>query len=119
MRLAIYEELYQTPLKICFGIDCCGRVNCSNPPNNNHNNGNYGLLPNNYLLKSHQSRTAISKITKISQEGLEQRAQHQEAKRIKLKNEMLISSFLKIPVQSKRSKRHRGKKKYLNYMYVH
>ncbi len=119
MRLSIYEELYQTPLKICFGIDCCGRVNCSNPPNNNHNNGNYGLLPNNYLLKIHQSRTAVSKTTKLSQKGLEMRAEHQEARRIRLGNDMLILGALKMPVQSKRSQRHRGKKKYQKHMYVH
>ncbi len=118
MRLAIYEELYQTPLKFDFELPCCAKVDCKELPNCNgkyKSNGN----SNDYLLQNHQSRTAISKITKISQEGLEMRAQHQEAKRIKLKNEMLISSFLKIPVQSKRSKRHRGKKKYLNHMYIH
>ena len=116
MELTIYEELYHTPLKICFGIDCCGRVNCSNPPRNNHNNGNYGLLPNNYLLKNHQDRTVASKITRISQEGLEKRAEHQESKRISLKNEMLILGALKSPIQSKRAeKRRRGRKRYKHY----
>ena len=85
MELTIYEELYQTPLRICFGVNCCTAVNCSTSleqPSQNYNN-----TLNRYPLKNHQNRTVVSRTTKISQEGLEMRAQHQEAKEIRLRNE--------------------------------
>jgi len=136
MGLAIYEELYQTPFEIYLVFPFCEKVikdyeraiiligKYLNSTKNNHNNHNNLLnnLPNNHLpkthlLKNHQNRTVFSRTTKISQKGLEKRAQNQESKRIKLSHENVISTSLKNPVQSNRSQRHRNKGKYTGYSY--
>ncbi|MFH1503257.1 MAG: hypothetical protein ABIE36_01210 [Candidatus Diapherotrites archaeon] len=131
MVLTVYEELYQPPLEICLVLPFCikdyertiiliGKY--LNPTKNNYNNHNN--LPNNspnnhlpkaYLLKNHQNRTVVNKMTNISLQGLEMRARNQEAKRIRLGNDMLISASLKKPVQSRRSQKHRKKDKYSRY----
>ena len=119
MTLIVYEELYQTPFRICLGVLLCKDISCLNPIKSNHNKYNdlqNNPLPNIYLLKNHQSRTVVNRITKVSLQGLEKRAQNQEAKRIRLGNDILISGLLKVPIQSKRSqKRRRGRQKYLNH----
>lgn len=112
MELMIYEELYQTPLRICFGVNCSENISLDNPPLKITSQDNYNEPINDYILKNHQNRTVANKITKTSQQGLEMRARNQEAKRIRLGNDMLISGLLRIPMQSKRSRRHRHKWKY-------
>lgn len=114
MELLVYEELYQTPFKFDFEPPYCGKVNCEKPQNCNGNHDFNGATS--YFLKNHQNRTVIDKVTKVSQQGLEMRAQHQEAKRIRTNNEGLIVGILKVPIQSKRSRRHRNKRKYCNYL---
>jgi len=85
MELTIYEELYQTPLKFDFEPPYCGKVDCGKPQ---HCNGNHDFNDStSYFLRNHQNKTVVSRTTKISQQGLEQRAQNQEAKRIRLRNE--------------------------------
>ena len=114
MELLIYEELYHTPFKFDFEPPYCGKVDCRNSQNCNGNLGFNGT--NSYFLKSHQSRTIVSKTTKISQEGLEKRAEHQEAKKIEKRNETNFTGFFKIKVQSKRAEKRRGRReKYKHY----
>ncbi len=114
MELTIREELYQTPFKFGFELPCNGKADCVKMHNYNESyksNGN----SKEYILRNHQSRTVMDKTTKISQEGLEQRAQNQEAKRIRINNESSIVRILKAPIQSQRSRRHRHKRKYCDY----
>jgi len=114
MELIIYEELYQTPFKFDFKLPCNGKADCVKM-NNCNGRYNFNGDSNAYLLRNHQNRTVVSRTTKISQEGLEMRAQNQEVKRIKIGNKNFISLLLKQPIQSKRSRRHRHKRKYCDY----
>ncbi len=116
MELLIREELYQTPFKICFGINCNGNVALNNNGLEENSKDSYNPSSNNYLLRNHQHKSAVSKTTNRSQEGLEMQVKNQEAKRIESKNEMLITALLKDPVQSKRSQKKRKRRnKYLYY----
>jgi len=120
MTLIVYEELYQTPFRICLDMLLCKDISCLNPIKSNHkkyNDSQNNPLPNIYLLKNHQSRTVVNRITKVSLQGLEKRAENQEAKRRELENESSIRGSLKVPVQSNRSRRHRHKGKYSRHSY--
>jgi len=115
MILTIHEELYQTPLKFDFKFPYNGKADCvmiNNCNRSYESNGN----SKEYFLRNHQNRTVIDRPNKISQEGLEMRAQHQEAKGKILRNEATINSLLNAPVQSNRSQRHRKKEKYKNHI---
>ena len=114
MELVIYEELYQTPIKICLEVNCNENVNLSNTPLRIISQNNYNF-PSEHLLRNHQNRTVIGKTTKRSQQGLEKRAEHQKTKIMRLTNELLISRALISPIQSNRSEKRRRRNKYKDY----
>jgi len=113
MELVIYEELYQTPIKICLEVNCNENVNLSNTPLRIISQNNYNF-PSEHLLRNHQNRTVIGKTTKRSQQGLEKRAEHIKAKRIRLGNDVCISSCLRNPIKSNRYYKRHSKKRPLS-----